>query len=103
MARRDCPRPEVRFGDRYIHDGANQYAIRVQIYLGALDPESVAVELYADGVDGGEPETVSMAPAGAIAGAVNGWIYQAAVDKRLPIDHYTPCIIPRHAEALARL
>lgn len=65
-----------------------------------MDPECIAVELYADGLDGDEPVSVPMVPAEAIAGAVNGWIYQTSVGTDRPVDHYTPRVIPRHAEAL---
>ena len=32
-----------------------KHVFEVQVYLGGLDPNAVRVELYADGVNGGEP------------------------------------------------
>ena len=95
--------PEVRFGNRYDQDGAGKSTVRVQLYLGGVDRDAVAVELYAEGLGGADPVRVPMAPDGAIAGAVNGWIYQARIGSERPFDHYTPRALPRHGEALVPL
>ncbi len=94
---------EVRFGNRYVHDSAEHYTVRVQVYLGSVDPASVAVELYAEDLDGGEPTRVPMNVTEPIPGAVNGWIYQGSLVKNRPADHYTPRVVPHHPDALVPL
>jgi len=39
----------------------------------------------------------------AVSGAVNGWIYQAAVKRGRPADHDTPRVTAHHTEALIPL
>ncbi len=95
---------EVRFGNLYVQEENAQYVIRVQVYLGRLDPDLVRAELYADALGGSaEPVRIAMEKVEAVTGAVNGWFYQASVKKDRPADHYTPRIIPRHADALVPL
>ena len=93
--------PEIHFGNRYVRDASDGYAVRVQVYLGAVRPESVAVELYADAVDGKDGARIAMKHGEAVSGAVNGWIYQATVQKDRPADHYTPRVVPHHAGTYA--
>lgn len=90
---------DVHFGNRYLQDESDRYVVRVQVYLGAVNSDSIAVELYADAVDGAEPTRVPMKRGEAISGAVNGWIYEAAVQKDRPADDYTPRVVPYQADA----
>jgi starch phosphorylase len=94
---------EVQFGNRHVQESAEGYITRVQVYLGALDADAVAVELYADPIDGGQPARVAMRRGDAISGAVNGWNYQATVEKSRPVDDYTPRVIPHCADAVVPL
>lgn len=95
--------PDVRFGNRYSQDAGDGYAVRVQVYLGAASPDSVAVELYADAAHGAGRSRVEMKRDEAISGAVNGWLYQARVAKDRPAEEYTPRVIPRYPDALVPL
>jgi len=95
---------EVRFGNLYAQEEDARYVMRVQVYLGRLDPGLVSVELYADALDhNAEAVRIAMEKGEPVAGAVNGWIYQAAVKKDRPADHYTPRVMPHHTEALVPL
>jgi len=94
---------EIHFGNRYLHDGGANWTIRVQVYLGGVEPQTVAVELYADDPGDGPPQCVPMAAADRIPGAINGWIYEAAIAKNRPAEDYTARVVPRHAEALIPL
>ena len=95
---------EVRFGNLYVQEENARYVMRVQVYLGRLDPDSIRGELYADALDrNGEPVRIAMEKGEAVTGAVNGWVYQASVKKDRPADHYTPRVVPHHAEALIPL
>lgn len=90
---------DVHFGNSYVQEADGHRVVRVQVYLGRLDHESVAVELYADGIDGAEPVRVRMERGEAAMGAVNGWTYQATIDNQRPANDYTPRVIPYHPEA----
>jgi glycogen phosphorylase len=94
---------EIQFGNYYVHEDASERTMRVQIYFGAVDPEAIAVELYADGLAGEDPEIIEMTLAEPIPGAINGWIYKAKVGKMRPADDYTPRVVPCHTEALVPL
>lgn len=94
---------DVRFGNRYVQDSGDAYTVRVQLYLAAVDPDSVAVELYADAADGCERARVGMERSEAISGAINGWLYQATIRKDRPADDYTARVVPRHAQAFIPL
>ncbi len=95
--------PELHFGNCYVEDIGEQYVVRVQVYLGAVNPESVAVELYADATDGFERARIPMERGEALAGADNGRIYQAMLGKDRPADHYTARMVPRHPDAIVPL
>jgi starch phosphorylase len=89
---------DLHFGNRYAQETEGHRMMRVQVYLGRLDHESVRVELYADGINGGEPVRVRMERGEAATGAVNGWIYQALITNERPADDYTPRVVPYHPE-----
>jgi starch phosphorylase len=46
---------EVRFGDLQVETTADQHVFQIPVYLGALDPEAVQVELYAESSNGAAP------------------------------------------------
>jgi starch phosphorylase len=85
----------LRFGDMKVATDGGNYVFEVQVYLGGLDPESVRVELYADGVNGGEPVRQEMKGVGQLAGA-NGAIYSTQVPTTRPATDYTARVIPQH-------
>ena len=45
----------LRFGEMKVASDGGKHVFEVQVYLSGLDPNTVRVELYADGVNGGEP------------------------------------------------
>ena len=59
-----------------------------------LDPKAVRVELYADGVNGGEPVRQEMKRGSQLVGASGGCVYSAAVPAVRPATDYTTRIIP---------
>ena len=69
----------------------------VDLYLNDLDPNAVRVELYADGVNGGDPVRQEMKRGQQPAGVAGGYIYSAAVSVARLATDYTARIIPHHA------
>jgi starch phosphorylase len=85
--------PNLRFGEMKVSTDGGNHVFEVQVYLGGLDPNSVRVELYADGVNGGEPVRQEMMPKQEPAGA-NGTLYSAQVSTTRPAADYTARVIP---------
>ena len=46
---------QVRLGEVQVDTHADHHDVEVELFLGDLDPASVRVELYANGIDGGNP------------------------------------------------
>lgn len=84
----------LRFGEVKVATDGEQHLFEVQIYLDDLDPESVRVELYANGVNGAPPERVEMTRVRQLVGAINGYAYRAEVAAVRPASDYTARLIP---------
>ena len=89
----------LRFDEVRANEVDGRWQITVQAYLGDLDPESVRVEIYAEGFPGESPVVVSMNRERAIPGAVNGFRFTADVPGGRPAGDYTPRIVPWHPAA----
>ncbi|MGB8331566.1 MAG: alpha-glucan family phosphorylase, partial [Polyangiales bacterium] len=84
----------LRFGEVKVETDGEQHVFEVQAYLDDLDPETVRVELYADGVNGSAPERVEMKRVRQLAGATNGYAYRAEVPAARLATDYTARVIP---------
>jgi starch phosphorylase len=91
--------PSLRFGRVSVREADQQWHFEVQAYLGDLQADAVAVQIYAEPGDSESPICVTMQREGSIHGAVNGYLYKARVPAQRPAEHYTPRIVPAHAEA----
>jgi starch phosphorylase len=85
----------LRFGEMKVSSDGGKHVFEVQVYLSGLDPNSVRVELYADGVNGGEPVRQEMKGVGQRVGA-KGTIYSTQVPATRPATDYTARAIPQH-------
>jgi starch phosphorylase len=83
----------LRFGEMKVATDGGKHVFEAQVYLGSLDPNTVRVELYADGVDGKEPVRQEMTRGQQLADA-NGYIYSAQVPSIRPATDYTARVIP---------
>ncbi len=84
----------LRFGESTITDDGDQHLFEVQVYLNGLDPDAVRVELYAEGVQGGDPVAKEMTRGIKLIGAENGYNYVAQVPATRPAGDYTARVIP---------
>jgi starch phosphorylase len=89
----------LHFGEVKIVSEAGKHLFEVDAYIGSLDPNSVKVELYADGLNGGEPACQEM-KRGQPLTAANGFSYSAEVPATRPATDYTARIIP-HLDGVA--
>jgi starch phosphorylase len=89
----------IHFGQLEALEAEGHRTISVPVYLGALDPGDVAVELYADPVDTGMPEYLTMTRVSELPGAVNAGLYWAEMEATRPASDYTPRVVARHPNA----
>ncbi len=90
----------VRFGSATVQEKEGQLLFQVQVFVNDLDPDSVNVELYAEGPNGNKPVRYLMNRGERLVGSVNGFIYTARLPATRAAAEYSPRIIPRHSGAL---
>ncbi len=95
--------PALRFGSSAVDQQGDQYLFQVQVYLDELDPETVKVELYAEGQNGGAPVQQPMQRGERLVGSANGFIYTVRVPATRPATDFTPRLIPCHKGAFVPL
>jgi starch phosphorylase len=85
---------KLNFGSVRVETIGDFHEFRVQVYLGELKPDAVAVELYAAARDGAaafhQPATLTEP----LLGTVGGFVYTAQVPSSRPTGDYTPRILP---------
>jgi len=87
----------LRFGEVKVVSDAGKHEFEVKVFLGSLDPNSVRVELYANGVNGGEPERHEMTlDQDQQLTDASSYIYNAQVPAIRPATDYTARLIPQH-------
>jgi starch phosphorylase len=87
---------DLRFGEMRVTSDKEQHLFEVQVYLNGLDPNAIRVELYAEGVNGGEPVPREMARGRRLA-EEDGYIYGARIPATRPAADYTARVIPHRA------
>jgi starch phosphorylase len=86
---------KLHFGACQVETTDQRHLFEVQVHLGQLEPDSVAVEVFADGVAGGAPARWAMKQVRPLVGAVGGYLYQAAVPADRPVGDFTVRLLPR--------
>jgi starch phosphorylase len=80
---------EVKF------ESVDQYnKIEAQIYFGDLIPDTLQLDLFANGIDGESPQVQKMTRGAKIEGSYNAYYYNASVSSRRPATDYTSRVIP---------
>jgi len=90
----------VRFGAGTNRSGDGHHIFEVEVWLESLDPQTLRVELYADGVKGGIPVCLEMTRLQPVAGAAGGYVYSATVPADRPTTDYTVRLMP-HCDGMA--
>jgi starch phosphorylase len=85
---------KLHFGEVKVETRGGQHVFEVQVYLSALDPKSVRVELYANGLRGDSPVREEMKYVRELADTSGGYVYSAAVSSARPPSDYTARVIP---------
>jgi len=84
----------INFGEVKITTTENQHTFDVHVYLIFLDPDTLQVELFADGLNGQNPVIIKMERLKKTESLTIGHHYQAFVDSSRPASDYTPRVIP---------
>jgi starch phosphorylase len=90
----------LHFGEVKVATQGDQHVFEAQVFFPNLDPKSVRVELYADGINGGDPVRQEMKCVRQSDGASGGYIYNAAVSASRPSADHTARVIP-HCDGVA--
>jgi len=85
--------PKLRFGDVKIETKGNRHSFEVSLYLGALDPKAVKVQLYCNGLNGG-PFLLQDMEQDPKPKEANTYLYRASISADRPAKDYTPRAIP---------
>jgi starch phosphorylase len=93
----------VRFGSVKVESKGDGIQIEAAVVLGDVRPDSIRVELYADGSKGGSPVTQEMTRTGEPMGERGEYSYRALVSSSRPSSDYTARIIPHFAGLLVPL
>ena len=93
----------VRFGSATVEQKEGQFLFQTQVFLDDLDPDSVNVELYAEGQNGSTPLRHPMNRAERLVGSANGFMYTALIPATRAAADYTPRLVPQHRGAFVPL
>jgi len=85
----------LRFGTLRVETKGDQHVFEVEILLNNLDPNSVRVELYADGLGGDAAVRMEMKLVNPQSDAAGRSVYRASVSNVRPASDYTPRVIPK--------
>ena len=87
----------LRFEDLRVETNGGHHVFSVEVFLNDLDPNAVRVELYADGINGGDPVRKEMKCAQLPADASLRCVYHATVPTTRPATDYTVRAIPQRS------
>ena len=85
---------KLHFGLVKSQTKADQNIFEVDVYLDDLDVNLVRVELYANGINGGDSIHQEMKRGGPLNGTSGGYVYTTSVSAARSTTDYTPRIIP---------
>lgn len=88
----------LRFGDVMVETDGELHYFEAHAFLNGLDPDSVRVELYAEGVDGGGAVRQEMSRQRKLAGTADGYAYRAKVPAIRPAGDYTARLRPHRPD-----
>ncbi len=87
----------LHFGSLRVETEADHHLIEVELFLNDLDPAAVCVELYAEGLNGGDPVRQDMKRVRTDSATSRRCVYQALILTTRPARDYTPRVIPQRS------
>ena len=91
---------DVHFGALDVSEQEGDLVFCVQVYLGALDPNSIRVELYADSHNGSPAFKQEMHQTSVPERSSEPHLYMTRIRTTRPANDFTTRILPHHALAL---
>ena len=93
----------MRFGEVKIETEGGSHVFEVQVYLDDLNPDTVRVEVYADGLNSEAPVKQEMERVRRLVGGQASYAYRATVPATRPAGDFTVRAVPTGAGALIPL
>lgn len=93
----------LRFGKATVDQKDGEYFFQIQVFLDELDPDAVAVELYAEAKNNNAQTREPAARGDHLVGSANGFTYSARIPATRPVADYTPRLVPHHDGAFVPL
>jgi len=87
--------PSLHFGEVQVETHDEQHLFTVWVYLDDIDPETVRVELYADGVESSDAVRQEMTPTRQTGDASDCHVYRTAVSAARQPNEFTVRLLPR--------
>jgi starch phosphorylase len=87
----------LHFENLRLQANADHHVFEVEIFLNDLDPNDVRVELYAEGINGGDPVREEMQCVRSVPDASRRFVYQATAPAARPAGDYTVRVMPRRS------
>ena len=84
----------LHFGELEMQSSGDGITFWIPVYLDGLDPETIAVQLFANDDEDHETEVHIMNRGGILIGAVNGYMYTCSMPFLRKAEDYTPRIVP---------
>lgn len=84
----------IHFGEIKIETIEKQHKIEVQIYFNNINPDTIQVQLFADGIKGETPFIQQMTCSKKNKAKDGGYTYNASIPSTRPASDYTPRVIP---------
>jgi starch phosphorylase len=86
----------LRFGEVRVDTSAEHHVFEVDLFLNDVAPNAVRVELYAEGINGGEPVRQTMTYVRPAPDTEHVRVYQATVPATRPAGDYTARVVPQY-------
>ena len=87
----------LRFVEVKVETKDGQHIFDVQVYLNDLDPKTVQVELFAEGINGSDPVRQEMTLIRQLVGVAGSYVYRAQVSANRIATDYTARMMPSFA------
>lgn len=89
---------QLHWGKLEVEQASDGLIVVVQVTLGAIAPQSVRVQLYADGINNTDADCYDLMRGEETPGAVNGYLYCGQINNKRPARDFTLRIIPYHPQ-----
>jgi glycogen phosphorylase len=91
--------PHLAFGESTVRNTSDHHIVDLQVFLGGIDAQSIAVQLFAGALPNGEIFKAEMNAVGPVEGKEAGWTwYHGEAPATRPAGDFTARIIPRNED-----